>query len=209
MDNLEASLSQYAWFGAGRDDGETRGEYVPVFYRKDRFVIGGQGNFWLSDDPGTPGSIGWDAACSRMVSWLKLEEINGGRAYYVFNTHFDHVGEESRKKSAAILLDSIRHIAAGAPVIITGDFNCEPGSAPLLALEELFEDTREEAALKDEGSGTTFVGFPGDLMKGKIIDHIFVSRHFDVAEHEIISDNTNGFFPSDHLPVRVKLILKK
>jgi len=209
MDNLEASLSEYSWYGAGRDDGNEKGEYVPVFYKKDRFIANDHGNFWLSDKPSMPGSIGWDAACTRMVSWIKLEDIASGQAYYVFNTHFDHVGEEARRQSALILLDSITHIAGDSPVIITGDFNCEPGSSPLLALEELYEDAMEKAEKRDEGPGTTYVGFPGDLFLGKIIDHIFVSHHFRVAEHEIITDNTNGFFPSDHLPVRVRLELKK
>lgn len=209
MDNLESSLSEYAWSGAGREDGEDRGEYVPVFYRKNMFSLIGQGNFWLSERPDEPGSISWDAACTRMVSWIKLKETGTGNALFVFNTHFDHVGEEARMQSARILVDSISHIAGSDPVIITGDFNCEPGSDPLKALSELLADTREKAKIREDGAGTTYVGFPGDLFTGKIIDHIFVSSHFDVAEHEIITDNTGSFFPSDHLPVRVSLMLKK
>ena len=45
--------------------------------------------------------------------------------------------------------------------------------------------------------------------KSKLIDHIFISPHFIVDEYEIISDNAGGFFPSDHLPVRVSLSLRE
>lgn len=208
MDGLDSALNAYRWSGAGRDDGDTKGEYVPVFFKKDRFMLAGEGHFWLSDDPGIPGSTGWDAACTRMVSWIRLQEINTGFEYYVFNTHFDHVGEEARMNSARLMADSIRQIAGLKPVIITGDFNCGPGSAPLEVLSDLFMDARKEAVRADSVSGTTYVGFPGDLMQGEIIDHILLSKHFRVDEYEIITDNAGGFFPSDHLPVRVSLSLK-
>lgn len=208
MEELDQALTDYRWSGAGRDDGECKGEYVPVFYRKDRFILADEGQFWLSDKPGQPGSKGWDAACTRMVSWIRLQEIASGYEYFVFNTHFDHVGEEARLNSARLLSDSIRLIASLKPVIITGDFNCRPESDPLNVLSELFSDSRLLAVQKDSLSGTTFVGFPPDLTRNDIIDHIFISPHFGVAEYEIISDNAGGFFPSDHLPVRVSLSLR-
>ena len=208
MDELDEALSAYGWSGAGRDDGVCKGEYVPVFFKKDRFILAGEGQFWLSEKPGQPGSKGWDAACTRMVSWIKLQEIPTGYEYFVFNTHFDHVGEEARMKSAKLLADSISNIARLEPVIIMGDLNCGPGSDPINILSELFTDSRLAAIEKNSASGTTFVGFPADLTKGDIIDHIFISTHFGVDAYEIISDNAGGFFPSDHLPVRVSLSLK-
>jgi len=209
MDELDEALSAYGWSGAGRDDGVCKGEYVPVFFKKDRFILAGEGHFWLSEKPGEPGSKGWDAACTRMVSWIKLREITTSDEYFVFNTHFDHVGEEARMKSAKLLADSISNITRREPVIIMGDLNCGPGSGPLNILSELFTDSRLAAIEKNSASGTTFVGFPADLTKGDIIDHIFISSHFEVDAYEIISDNASGFFPSDHLPVRVSLSLMK
>jgi len=208
MDELDEALTAYSWSGAGRDDGECKGEYVPLFFKKNRFMLADEGQFWLSDNPARPGSKGWDAACTRMVSWIKLQEINTAYEYFVFNTHFDHIGEEARLNSARLLSDSIRYIASLKPVIITGDLNCGPESDPLNILSELFSDSRLLAIKKDSLSGTTFVGFPADLSRGDIIDHIFISPHFGVDEYEIISDNAGGFFPSDHLPVRVSLSLK-
>ena len=208
MDELDGALNGYRWSGAGRDDGECKGEYVPLFYNKDRFMLSDEGHFWLSENPGEPGSKGWDAACSRMVSWIKLEEIGSGYEYFIFNTHFDHEGEEARLKSARLLSDSIQYIAMHDPVIITGDLNCGSDSDPLDLLSKHFTNCRLQLIDKDSVSGTTFVGFPADLSRNEIIDHIFISSHFAVDEYEVIPDNANGFFPSDHLPVRVSLSLK-
>ena len=208
MDELDASLNAYSWSGAGREDGLCKGEYVPVFFRKDRFELAGEGHFWLSQNPAKPGSMGWDAACTRMVTWIKLSEPQTRIEYFVFNTQFDHVGEEARLKSAQLLSDSVRHIAHQNPVIIMGDLNCGPESDPLNILSKHFSDARILAVKKDSLSATTFVGFPADLSRGDIIDHIFLSQHFGVDEYEIISDNAGGFFPSDHLPVRASLKLK-
>lgn len=208
MDELDIALKEYRWAGAGRDDGDDKGEYVPVFFRKERFILADEGQFWLSENPDVPGSKGWDAACTRMVSWIKLLEIATGYEYFVFNTHFDHVGEEARIKSARLLSDSIRSIASLKPVIITGDLNCSPNSDPVGILKELFNDARIMAVAADSASSTTFVGFPGDLTGGEIIDHVFISPHFGVETYEIVADNANGFFPSDHLPVLVSLKLR-
>lgn len=208
MDELDEALSGYRWSGAGREDGVCAGEYVSVFYKKDRFMLADEGQFWLSEKPADPGSMGWDAACTRMVSWIKLKEISSGYEYFVFNTHFDHMGEQARLNSAQLLSDSVRYIAMLKPVIIMGDLNCGPDSDPLNILSNLFSDTRLLAVEQDSVSATTFVGFPADLANGDIIDHVFISPHFAVDEYEIIADNANGFFPSDHLPVLVSLKLK-
>jgi endonuclease/exonuclease/phosphatase family metal-dependent hydrolase len=205
MDELEAFLPDYCWSGAGRDDGAEKGEYVPVFFKKDHFVLADEGRFWLSESPDVPGSMGWDAACTRMVTWVKLKEILTAYEYFVFNTHFDHMGEEARMKSAQLLADHIHYIAGMKPVIITGDLNADPESSTVNILSQLFSDSRLEAEVLETVSGTTFIGFPADMNQGKIIDYIFVSQHFFIEEYEIISDNTGGYYPSDHLPVWVSL----
>jgi endonuclease/exonuclease/phosphatase family metal-dependent hydrolase len=205
MDELEAFLSDYRWSGAGRNDGIEKGEYVPIFFKKDRFVLVDEGRFWLSESPDVPGSMGWDAACTRMVSWVKLNEARSGNEYFVFNTHFDHIGEEARMNSARLLTDSILSIAGPGPVIITGDLNADPESGTVNILLQLFSDSRLEAEVSETASGTTFIGFPADMSQGKIIDYIFLGKNFSIKEYEIISVNAGGYYPSDHLPVWVSL----
>jgi endonuclease/exonuclease/phosphatase family metal-dependent hydrolase len=209
MTELDTALSSFNWTGVGREDGMCKGEYVPVFFKKDKFQLEEEGRFWLSEKPAEAGSMGWDAACTRMVTWINLKDIKDGSEYFVFNTHFDHVGVEARIKSAQMLSDSVLSIAGTKPVIILGDFNALPGSDPLNILSEVFIDARVLGVDQNYESATTFVGFPADLTRNDIIDHIFISSHFNVEEFEIISDNAGGFFPSDHLPVFASLSLNK
>jgi len=69
MKDLCKLLKDYAYVGVGRDDGKEKGEYVAIFYKKSRLKVVKSGSFWLSETPETPGSMGWDAACTRMATW--------------------------------------------------------------------------------------------------------------------------------------------
>jgi endonuclease/exonuclease/phosphatase family metal-dependent hydrolase len=152
--------------------------------------------------------MGWDAACTRMVSWVKLKEVNSNYEFFFFNTHFDHMGEEAKKQSALLLSEKIRTIARLQPLVITGDFNSNEDSEPYKIMTRLFEDARDRADKKVESMPTTYLGFPADITETNIIDHIFVSPHFGVKEYEIAADNSGGYFPSDHLPVWTSLELR-
>jgi len=90
--DLEQALPEYAWAGVGREDGERGGEFACIFYRKKRFKPLNSGSFWLSEQPEVPGSMGWDAACSRIVTWVQFKDKLNSKTFYHFNTHFDHVG---------------------------------------------------------------------------------------------------------------------
>jgi endonuclease/exonuclease/phosphatase family metal-dependent hydrolase len=53
-----AELTEYAFYGKGRDDGLEGGEHSAIFYKKDRFKLLKSGDFWLSETPdGTPPAV--------------------------------------------------------------------------------------------------------------------------------------------------------
>ncbi len=130
--DIQKELPDHEWFGVGRDDGKKRGEFSPIFYNKSKFILIKHGNFWLSENCGEPG-LGWDAACNRIVAWGKFQSKVTGKQFLVFNTHFDHSGNEARKNSAFLIRDKIKEISneQGLPVILTGDFNLAPESGPI------------------------------------------------------------------------------
>jgi len=68
--------------------------------RADRYNLLRFDHFWLSDKPHTPGLLGWDAACPRMVTWVCLQDKRNGDTLFVFNTHLDHVGIQAREMGA-------------------------------------------------------------------------------------------------------------
>lgn len=120
---LNQNLQGYASLGVGREDGKTEGEYAPVFYNTKRFKSIDRGTFWLSPAPDVIGSVGWDAALTRICTWVKFSETITGLEFYFLNAHFDHVGKTARKESAKLILDFIQKETKGLPVILTGDFN--------------------------------------------------------------------------------------
>ncbi len=96
-EQLSAALERYEYLGRSRDLDDPAGEQCGIFFRRDRFVLLELGHFWLSDQPQTPGSRGWDAALPRMATWVKLYDRRAQRPLILVNTHFDHVGREARR----------------------------------------------------------------------------------------------------------------
>ena len=126
MKKLIKNLPEYDYVGVGRDDGKKKGEFSAVFYKKDKFVASDSGNFWLSETPDKPGK-GWDAACIRIASYVKLTDKKTGKSYVHFNTHLDHVGEIARIEGVKMIQQKAASFG-GVPVVCTGDFNTTEGS---------------------------------------------------------------------------------
>ena len=68
LQDLRQELKDYDYVGVGRNDGATKGEYVPIFFKKSRIKCHQQGTFWLSETPEVVGSKGWDAALPRICT---------------------------------------------------------------------------------------------------------------------------------------------
>lgn len=214
LGDLEAMLSDYAWVGVGRDDGREAGEFNPVFYLKARFRRLESATFWLSENPDRPGVKGWDAACARVVTWVRLRDLWTGRVLVAFNTHFDHVGETARRESAKAVLAAMERIAAGTPVVLTGDLNCTREDAAYRTLvgpgrggRPVLRDARDIPERPPYGPPASFNGFRAELPAGLPIDHIFVRSGTTVVAVAILPATLAGRFVSDHNPVVADLRL--
>jgi endonuclease/exonuclease/phosphatase family metal-dependent hydrolase len=211
LDLLEI-MPGYSYVGTGRDDGKTGGEYSPVFFRDDRFILRDNSQFWLSETPEIPGSISWDAAITRIVSWAALEDRQSGEIIYAFNTHFDHRGVEARRRSAELISGRIPEIAGDSPVILLGDFNIRKESADYEFMSNLFAENNRlaNAELISEtpvkNAESTFNGFRHDI-EPRVIDFIFVDDNFRVLFYRVDEVLENGIFISDHWPVVSDVVL--
>ncbi|MBN1155054.1 endonuclease/exonuclease/phosphatase family protein [candidate division KSB1 bacterium] len=212
---LESRLFEYGWIGVGRDDGERAGEFSPIFYRTDRFHLLEQGTFWCSETPDKPG-LGWDAACNRIVTYGKFKDRNTRKNFFVFNTHFDHMGEQARINSASLLLNKITEIADDDHVIVTGDFNADTNSEVYKILtsengigegDQLY-NSEQLSAYQHHGPCGTYTGFDTNLEPQKPIDFIFVRNEAMVIHHGTLSDRFEGLYPSDHFPVLTEIVLE-
>lgn len=205
MDDLDVAFPNFTYEGVGRDDGERKGEFSAVFYNHDRFKKLDGGTFWLSETP-EECSFGWDAACRRVCSWVKLEDSETGVILHVFNTHFDHKGEEARRESAQLILDRIAEISEGTGgVVLCGDFNLPPESTSISLIQSSLHDAFLFSEQPPYSSVATYHGFTYDDMPKKRIDYVFVSEDVQVLRYGGLTDSRDRSFFSDHLPVLVTL----
>ena len=200
MDAICDAFPDYDYVGIGRDDGKREGEFSPVFYKKDRFELLDSDHFWLSETPDRPGK-GWDAACIRICSWALLKDKTTGRRFAAMDTHLDHRGDVAADQGMALILDRAARFG-DLPVLLMGDFNSFPDSAPYRrAAAAGFSDARAIAPVRDETPTFHNFGDPDDNAYQKIIDYIFVKNCKSVDSFRVLTDRQDGHLPSDHYPV--------
>ncbi|MFT4032640.1 MAG: endonuclease/exonuclease/phosphatase family protein [Siphonobacter sp.] len=201
-------LQEYAFFGAGRDDGKEAGEHSAIFYKKDRFKVLESGNFWLSETPNQLGK-GWDATCcNRICSWVKFKDIQTRKSFYFFNVHFDHQGVVARRESGKLMVKKIQEIAKNAPVILTGDFNSMPDTEQIKAIQTILNDSRKVSVRPPYGPEGTFNAFKFDAPMKDRIDYIFTGKQIKVLKYAVLTDAKDQRYPSDHQPVVIKAIVE-
>jgi endonuclease/exonuclease/phosphatase family metal-dependent hydrolase len=204
---LKENLHGYDYRGTGRDDGKNGGEYSPVFYRTDRFSVLDWGTFWLSSTPSDTGSVGWDAALTRICTWVKFTEKASGNQFYYLNTHFDHMGKTARIESAKLILDFINKDAKDLPVILTGDFNSSPAEEPYRILTKVdvgFADACMKVGGECTCSEGTFNGW-GTEQNPERIDFVYYRGRWKATDYQVLKIKNGEMFISDHWPVMAVL----
>lgn len=201
--DLAADLPDYDWVGLGREGG-SRGEFMAVFYRRDRFEPLAFDHFWLSDTPLIIGSTSWGNRLPRMVTWVRFLDRRSGRVFEFWNTHFDHQSEPARQRSAELLRDRIAGIDPNLPVVLVGDFNAVAGAShahTVLTGPSALADTWSLAKQRKNGEMNTSNSFHEGRREGRRIDWILARPPVKVDQTEIVIYAENGVPPSDHYPV--------
>lgn len=197
---LDSILTDYTYIGVGREDGQAKGEYSPIFYRRDAFTLLQTNTFWLSETPGRV-SVGWDAALERICTYGQFENRQSGQRFWIFNTHFDHVGTQARKAAAALIIQKIKTINNdNAPVILTGDFNLTPETETIKALQAALTDSGSRFDFNPE-QAATFNGFDTLSVGARRIDYIFSKGVVLKNTTRLLHKTPQGGWASDHHPV--------
>jgi len=210
---LKQLLPHFAWVGRGRDNGRQEGEYSAIFYDTTRVQLIRTETFWLSPEPTKPGLKGWDAAFPRVVTWAGFRDRRTKKQFFVFNTHFDHVGKIARAESPRLLLQKINEIGGQLPVIVTGDFNATPDQEPIRIILDTnnpmhLRDTKALSSTPHYGPEGTFNGFQSKETSNQPIDYIFIKNGPRVQQHATLSQTWGGRFSSDHFPVFARIIIQ-
>ena len=221
LDEIIGNTKGYERLGLARDGDQS--EYCAILSDMSKLKVLDSGNFWLSETPDLPGSRSWNTSCVRMVTWARFLHKIDNREFCVFNTHFDHVSEEARQKSAMLVWHKIKCLGQNIPVFLVGDFNATRDSATwnFLTGGQKLENKRGE--MKDAWLETeerignvvgTYHGFKGhvsdesyEVTGSAHIDWILFYPKVKVISVEIVTDNEIGCYPSDHYPVLVSFEL--
>lgn len=205
---IKQNLTGYKYIGVGREDGNEKGEYAPIFYNSTKYDLLKSNTFWLSETPNKV-SVGWDAALERICTYGIFKNKNSGIEYYVFNTHFDHIGNEARIKSAELILKIIDSITTNkSNIILIGDFNSNPEDEPIKRIKNKLQYAAEISEKSIYGPKGTFNGFDESNVVTELIDFIFV-KNMKVKKYRHIDDKMpNNNFISDHYPVLMEAIIQ-
>lgn len=206
---LDSVFVDYNYIGVGRDDGKTKGEFSAIFYNSKKFKVIENSTFWLSETPNKI-SVGWDAAMERICTYGLFQNINTKQQFFVFNTHFDHIGTEARLKSVELILQKMQEInPKKLPVIVMGDFNLTTENEPIQFLSKVLNDSKKVSKNTPFGPTGTFNGFKFNEPVNDRIDYIFTSKNnITVKKYAVLSDSKSGKYPSDHLPVLIEVAFK-
>lgn len=213
---LREQLAEFTFVGDHRGADRKSDEASPVFYRTSRFEAERRGTFWLSETPDVPASKSWGTCCTRVCSYLVLRDRQTGKRFCFANTHTDHVSAEAREKGMMLIIEKMKDFGSGAPIVFTGDHNCEYDSRPAQAVRTVLKDARDIAEAKDPGPANTFQGF-GQFKDGPVngkhatwrIDYIYVSDGTSVLDFKTHGDKRPGteLYPSDHYPITATIRL--
>ena len=194
-----------------------RPNYNAIFFDPTRLRLLDAGGFWLSETPERYSSS-WGSRVVRSANWAYLE--SSGLSLVHLNTHLDHVSSLARREGSRLILRKIteflRRYGEDTPVVVTGDFNCRPGTPTYHNfVDGGFVDTFFVAGHADGGSAHTFHAFKGALYRDarpglgpRRIDWILLRDprgRLRPVSHSIARDHAGETYPSDHYPVLADL----
>ena len=213
-------LTEYD-YALGQEYGEDEDSgYSSIFWRKARFELVESGTFWFSRTPDRRSSD-WGVPYPMGATWVRLQDKRTGIQLLHLNTHFEDGsgGEQSRQESSKLLVDRTAQLAPDIPVIVTGDFNCNPWSAAYNHfMANGFTDTYRAAGNADSVDSSTYHGYAGQqyfaLEWGAEVfwrvDWILTrdgAQHLQTSSSTIVRDATPPIYPSDHYPVVCELVV--
>lgn len=204
LEYLDKRWPRYRRFGAGREDGESRGEFAPIYYNTTLFELLNGRTIWLSETPEKP-SRGWDAAHERIATLVLLRDRITGDSIQIVNTHWDHVGEQARRFSAFMMKGILSaSVARGQASLVVGDLNSTPESEAIGIMAQWFEDACPDTSSEQP----TFNAFGPDDPATNRIDYIWRSPgRWTVLEYRVFRPKSRGRQASDHYPVLARLSL--
>ena len=219
LETYRQRLPHYAHVLGPRSGNRPPYDFNAIFFYARRLELLGSGGFWLSETPERY-SASWGTRVVRSASWAYFRLSETGLSLLHLNTHLDHVSRPARVEGGRLVLRKSEELLEDEPpVVLTGDFNCRPGT-PVYHnfVNGGFVDTFLAAGNEDTRDANTFHAFEGARYREarpglgpRRIDWILLRdphRRIRVASHSIVRDHDeeSGVHPSDHYPVLAELV---
>ena len=217
---FESQLPEYGVeLGQEYDEG-ANAAHSSIFWKLARFELVESGRFWFSRTPDVR-STDWGVPYPMGATWVRLRDLHTGNQFLHMNTHLEDgaAGELSRGESSRLMVEQCEQLAPNIPVLLTGDFNCNPWSKPYLAfMAGGFTDTHRDAGNSDSVASSTFHAFRGEhyfaLEWGTElfwrVDWILTkdgNARLQTTSSSIVRDATPPLYPSDHYPVVSEVVV--
>ncbi|MFN8441609.1 MAG: endonuclease/exonuclease/phosphatase family protein [Caldilineaceae bacterium] len=196
------------------------GESTAILWKAERFDLLAHGFLAL---PATDLPHLTDLEDDNLMSttWVKLRCRESAAEFVYLSTHLNEVSEEARQVGTERNLQQLLAIDADQilPVIIGGDFNCNPWSPVYRTLLNAgFVDTYRAAGHADSVESSTFHGFHGSNYfalewGGSVFWRVdWVMAHpgrqpLQTLSCTIVRDAEPPVFVSDHYPVVTELLI--
>lgn len=193
-----------------------------IFWKTSRFELLDSGEFWLSETPDEP-SGGWGVPYPMGVTWIKVRCVESEVPLVVLNTHLEDgaEGELFRVESSKLIVERVNRLQVGGlPVVLMGDFNCNPDSQTHRIFSEGgFTDAFLAGGNRD-GQDSTIHLYQGEQYSAFQasggantfwrIDWILTRpgvQRWQTTACRIVRDAHPPLYPSDHYPVVAELLL--
>lgn len=183
-----------------------------IFLRRDRYEIISASCYWLSDDPVIGGSISWGTNRARHCNWLRVRDKRSGKQLRLLDIHLDHKVQEAKVEQAKLVVREAAQYADDFPQIICADFNSKKYEPQVRHfIENGWHDLYDELHDGKEFGYTAhaFLGpnRPPKPTHGRI-DYILTRGAIEARSCEIITENRNGLYPSDHYFMVAEVVVK-
>lgn len=182
----EATEAQHAAILDGLGANWESSKFRQIIFKKDKFQILDCGLIPLIEDKWEP----------RSSEWLHLKDKVSGQEFIFANTHWG-VDEISQQGSADIMVNALRKPTNNwtLPIILLGDFNMQPDSAP-------FKTLQRKSPLESIFEGKTFTDFTdtADVQ----LDYVWVHRFTKIVCSKLAFSALTPYI-SDHYPVTCAL----
>lgn len=183
--------------------------YNAIFWDPGRLELLESGGFWLSETP-ERFSRSWGSRQVRSANWARFRALPEGVEFIHLNTHLDHVSGEARRRGGRLITRWLEDVRL--PVLVTGDFNCNPGTPTYKIFAAAgFSDAHLRAGNPPENTFHRFMGEGyGSSREGRI-DWILlrdgVGERWEVRFCRVLRACEPPLYPSDHYPVVAGLAL--